>query len=59
VADKDKGKSIVIGDPRVIDESKHILSREVIAQKTPDGKGTLKISISTESARGARSASPV
>jgi hypothetical protein len=33
VADKDKGKVIVISDPRMIDENKQILSREVIAKK--------------------------
>jgi hypothetical protein len=47
VADKYKGRSVVIGDPHVISENKQIISREVIAQKTPDGKETLTIIIKT------------
>jgi hypothetical protein len=43
VADKDKVKSIVIDNPYAMDEKTHILSREVIAQRTPEGKEALKI----------------
>jgi hypothetical protein len=31
---KDKGKSVVITDPLMIDENRHILSMELITQKT-------------------------
>jgi hypothetical protein len=37
VADKEKGNGIIIGDPRVLDENRKILSREVVVEKTPDG----------------------
>jgi hypothetical protein len=51
VADKDKGKGIIIGDPQVLDENRKILSREVVA-KTLDGGETLKITIKSANARG-------
>jgi len=38
-----KGKNVVIGDPRPMDTSDKILAREVIKEKTDDGKDTLKI----------------
>ena len=38
-----KGKNVVIGDPRPINVNDKILAREVVAQKTPNGKSTLKI----------------
>jgi hypothetical protein len=44
VVDKDKWKSIVIDNPRVLDENK-ILSREVVVEKTPDGGETSNITI--------------
>lgn len=37
MTDKDKGKSIAIGNPRVLDEGRRVLSREVVAEKTPNG----------------------
>jgi hypothetical protein len=37
--------NVVIGDPRVIDESTTVLHREVVAEKTPEGKETLRITI--------------
>ena len=37
-----KGKNVVIGDPRSMDISDKILAREVIKEKTDDGKDTLK-----------------
>lgn len=52
MTDKDKGKDVVIGEPRVTDENKKILSREIIAQNYHDEEETLKITIRTESARG-------
>lgn len=33
MADKDKGKGIIIGDPQVLNENRKILSREVVAEK--------------------------
>ena len=40
-----KGKNVVIGDPRPMNANDKILSREVVKEKTDDGKGTLKITI--------------
>ena len=40
-----KGKQVVIGDPRPMNTSDKILAREVIKEKTDDGKDTLKIII--------------
>ena len=34
---------MVIGDPRPMNANDKILAREVIAEKAPDGKPTLKI----------------
>jgi hypothetical protein len=51
VDDKDEGTSIVINDPRVTDESKHVLFRQVIAQKTPNGKETIKFTNRTKSTK--------
>jgi hypothetical protein len=45
VADKDKGKGVLIGDPRVPDESKETFSKKVIIKNTLDGGETLKITI--------------
>jgi hypothetical protein len=52
VAIEDKGKGVIIVDPCVSNEKRKILSREVIAQKTHDGRKTLKITIKTKSIRG-------
>jgi len=39
-----KGKNVVIiGDPRPMNANDKVLAREVIAEKTPDGKPTLRI----------------
>ena len=40
-----KGKNVVIGDPRPMNANEKILAREVIKEKTDDGKDTLKITI--------------
>jgi hypothetical protein len=45
VADKDKGKGGLIGDPRVPDESKETFSKKVIVENTLDGGEMLKITI--------------
>jgi hypothetical protein len=52
VADKDKGKGSLISDPRVPDESKETISRQVVAEKTPDEGETLKITIISSNTRG-------
>jgi len=38
-----QGKNVVIGDPRPMNANNKILAREVVAEKTPDGKPTLRI----------------
>jgi hypothetical protein len=40
-----KGKSMVIGENRTITADEKILSREVVVEKTTDGKESLKITI--------------
>ena len=40
-----KGKNVVIGDPRPMNANDKILAREVVMQKTPDGKSTLRITV--------------
>ena len=40
-----KGKNDVIGDPKPMNANDKILAREVIKEKTDDGKDTLKITI--------------
>jgi hypothetical protein len=50
--DKDKGKSIVISDSCAINDSMTIMSWEVIAQRTPNGKETLEITLKSVGARG-------
>jgi hypothetical protein len=52
VADKDKGKSIIIDDPQASDENEKYRCRKVVAEKTLDRKETLKITIQSYSARG-------
>jgi hypothetical protein len=52
VADNEKVKGILIGYPRVFDESRKILSRKVVAQKMLDGEETPKISINSSNDGG-------
>jgi hypothetical protein len=52
VVDKEKGKSIIIGDHQAPDENMKNCCRKVVAEKTPDGKETLKITIKSNNARG-------
>lgn len=52
VADKDKEKSIIIGNSQALDENKRILSKEIMAEKTVDGGETLKITIMTDNTGG-------
>ena len=49
-----KEKNVVIGDPRPMNGNDKILAREVVVQKTPDGKSMLKITVNAPKPRGAR-----
>jgi hypothetical protein len=49
--DKGKGEEIVIGNAREADENHKISCRNVVAEKTPDGGETLKVTITTSDAR--------
>jgi hypothetical protein len=45
--DKDKENSIIIDDPRALDENIKIFFREVVTEKILDGGETIKITIKT------------
>jgi len=47
-----KGKNVVIGDPRPMYVDSKILAREVVLEKTSDGKETLKIIVKAPRLRG-------
>jgi hypothetical protein len=51
-ADKGKGKEIIIGNAREADENNKISCRKVVAEKTPDGGETLKVTITTSDTGG-------
>jgi hypothetical protein len=51
-ADKGKDKEIIIGNAREADGNHKISCRKVVAEKTPDGGETLKVTITTSSAGG-------
>jgi len=53
-----KGKHVVIGDPRPMDTSDKILAREVVKEKTDDGKDTLKIIVRNPRLGGQGSSPP-
>ena len=53
-----KGKLVVIGDPRPMDRSDKILAREVVKEKTDDGKDTLKIIVRNPRLGGQGSSPP-
>ena len=53
-----KGKQVVIGDPRPMNTSDKILARQVIKEKTDDGKDTLKIIIRNPRLGGQGSSPP-
>ena len=57
-AERAKGKNVVIGDPRSMDTSDKILTREVIKEKTDDGKDTLKIIVRNPTLGGQGSSPP-
>jgi hypothetical protein len=52
IADKGKGKEIVISNAREVDENHKISCRKVVAEKTPDGGETLKVTITTSGTGG-------
>jgi hypothetical protein len=51
-ADKGKDKEIIIGNAREADGNQKISCRKVVAEKTPDGGETLKVTIMTPDAGG-------
>jgi hypothetical protein len=53
-ADKGKDKGIIIDNAREADGNHKISCRKVVAEKTPDGGETLKVTITTSSAGGKR-----
>ena len=57
-AERAKGKNVVIGDLRLMDTSDKILAREVIKEKTDDGKDTLKIIVRNPRLGGQGSSPP-
>jgi hypothetical protein len=50
--DKEKGKEIIIGNAREADASNKVSCRKVVAEKTPDGGETLKVTITTSGIGG-------
>ena len=52
MADKGKGKEVIIGNARKADENDKISCRKVVAEKNPIGGKTLKFTITTSNARG-------
>jgi hypothetical protein len=51
-ADKGKDKEIIISNAREADGNHKISCRKVVAEKTPDGGETLKVTITTSGAGG-------
>jgi hypothetical protein len=51
-ADKGKDKEIIIGNAREADENNKISCRKVVAEKTPDGGLTLKVTITASGTGG-------
>jgi hypothetical protein len=52
IADKGKDKEIIIGNTREADGNHKIYCRKVVVEETPDGRETLKVTITTSGARG-------
>ena len=52
-----QGRNVVIGDPRPMNANDKILAQEVIAEKTPDGKPTLRIFVNAPNPGGQASSS--
>jgi hypothetical protein len=53
--DKEKGKEVIIGNAQEADESNKVSCRKVVAEKTPDGGETLKVTITTSGTGGGAS----
>jgi hypothetical protein len=53
-ADRGKDKEIIIGNAREADGNHKISCRKVVAEKTPDGGETLKVTITTSGTGGKR-----
>jgi len=51
-ADKSKGKEAIIGNSKKADEDHKVSCRKVVAEKTPDGGETLKVTITASSTGG-------
>jgi hypothetical protein len=51
-ADKDKGKETIIGNAKEADGDRKVSCRKVVAEKTPDGGETLKVTITASSTGG-------
>jgi hypothetical protein len=51
-ANKGQGKEIATGNAREVDENHKISCRKVVAEKTPDGGETLKVTITTSGTGG-------
>ena len=52
-AEEAKGKNVIIGEERPKNVNDKILAREVVLEKTPDGKETLKITLKASRSGGA------
>jgi hypothetical protein len=50
--DKGECKEVIIGNARKVDENNRISCRKVVAEKTPDGGETLKVTITTSNVGG-------
>jgi hypothetical protein len=53
-ADKGKGKETIIGNTKEADEGRKVSCGKVVAEKTPDGGETLKVTITASSTGGKR-----
>jgi hypothetical protein len=53
-ADKGKGKETIIGNAKKVDGDCKVSCRKVVAEKTPDGGETLKVTITASSTGGKR-----
>jgi hypothetical protein len=51
-ADKEKGKEVIIGNTWEANERNKVSCRKVVAEKTPDGGETLKVTITTSCTGG-------
>jgi hypothetical protein len=52
MANKGKGKEVIFSDARKADENNKISCRKVVAENTPNGGETLKVTITTSNTGG-------